>query len=759
MSGWKEFTECNSLNESPQCGPRSRFTFHGLRVPCAEKGPMYSSATEHLLAELRRLDLILLHHMLALEVPSDDSKREHDEVLALLNQEQEGGGSAWGAAKSASKSLRSHVEEIRSNIQEALNRGISLPVVEICRSFGLDGDTLGILLLACAPHFDRKYDRIFAYLQGHPTHMAPRVGLALDVFTESASQRLALFRHFEPHSALLKTGHINLEDKSHGGILPLQARRMEPSLRLIRHLLGSDAPEPIVASMRPREPLVQPTESQVRALACFDRLWQSDQRPAAMAIISSGDPEGIIAGCESMARARDIAFLAVDIDRAGARTANVQDRVLAAFREAVLRDALLCIVGYDDLSRGEQELAANALASGLDLFQGPCVVVGELGRHVHEELRRRPVIELSASLPGADERAELWRGALSEFPRQDIDVSALAWRYQLSATEIRDAARMAEADVLSQEGEWADLVQDALIRACQSRTRRDLRDLATVVRPRGAWSDLILPDTSVEQLTEFVSNLRHHELVFGRWGLQTKVLAGDGIAALLAGPPGTGKTMASALLAQELGRELFRVNLAGVVSKYIGETEKNLDRVFAATHRSNAILFFDEADALFGKRTEVRDAHDRYANVETSYLLQKIESHGGVVILATNFKKNVDEAFLRRMAVVVDFPLPGVAERRRLWETLLPGQMPREDDLDLDFLAENFEFSGGHIKNAIQTAAILAADCERQVVAFWHLLAGVKRESQKLGKIVDGADFGRYRRLIEHWGGPRIGLK
>lgn len=712
---------------------------------------MYASAAEHLLAELRRFDLILLGHMSALRPANEASQSEHDAVIELLKSGSAGAeASMWGPVDDVEGALRRHVEAIRRDVQESLARGLRLPMVELCRALELDADALAILVLAAAPHLDRKYGRVFAYLQGHRAWTLPRVDLALDLFAGDAIQRFALRRSFEATGPLLRSGHVELSAGEDGDAAPLLDRTIHASPRIIRHLLSHDVAEPVVEAMRPVAPLVEATESQRQALARFDLLWQSDQRPGPIAVIVSEDPEGIVSGTELLTSERQVPLVAVDLARPSVLRVPIDKRVREAFREATLREALLCIIGQPSLPEAEREAAAREFAAALESFSGPCVLVGDLARHLPDEHRRRPVIELSAPLPESDERTELWTSALAGIDGEGFaDPAALAWRYHLSAAEIRDAARMAEADARSQEGSWPELLQASLARACQTRSRRDLEALAQPIRPRGEWSDLILPDASLEQLAELVGYLRHHDLVFGTWGMRNKVLTGDGLAALFAGPPGTGKTMASALVARELGRELYRIDLAGVVSKYIGETEKNLDRVFAAAHRSNAVLFFDEADALFGKRTEVKDAHDRYANVETSYLLQKIEAFDGIVILATNFKKNVDEAFMRRMAVVVDFPMPDVAERLRLWETLLPTAMPREANMDLSFLAQRFEASGAHIKNAITTAAMLAAEEKPQLVRLAHLLRGVRREMQKVGRLVDSADFGSYRGLLE----------
>lgn len=217
---------------------------------------------------------------------------------------------------------------------------------------------------------------------------------------------------------------------------------------------------------------------------------------------------------------------------------------------------------------------------------------------------------------------------------------------------------------------------------------------------------------------------------------------------LFSGPPGTGKTMAAQIAAGELGLELYKVDLAAVVSKYVGETEKNLNEIFREASRSQAVLFFDEADVLFGKRTEMKDAHDKYNNMEAAYLLQKMEEYTGVSILATNFLQNFDEAFKRRLKFIIEFPLPGVEARRLLWRAVFPVQTPLEAEIDWEFLAAQFELSGSSIKNAAVNAAFLAAG-DGRAVGMGHVLTALRRELFKSGKILTREDFGQYYMLAE----------
>jgi SpoVK/Ycf46/Vps4 family AAA+-type ATPase len=261
------------------------------------------------------------------------------------------------------------------------------------------------------------------------------------------------------------------------------------------------------------------------------------------------------------------------------------------------------------------------------------------------------------------------------------------------------------------------------------------------------WEQLVLPERPLEVLRSISAYLRHRDLVLQEWGYAHTVARAQGLKTLFAGESGTGKTMAAQVLARDLGLELFRIDLATVVSKYIGETEKNLDRIFGAAEGSNAILFFDEADALFGKRSEVSDSHDRYANIEVAYLLQKMEGYSGAVILATNFRHNIDEAFLRRLDFVIDFPFPEPEDRERIWRLVLPDEAPIDDDVDVAFLAAQFKLSGGGIRNASLAAAFLAAEDGRRI-GMRHLVMGVALEYGKLGRLTLESDFERFHAVV-----------
>jgi SpoVK/Ycf46/Vps4 family AAA+-type ATPase len=271
-----------------------------------------------------------------------------------------------------------------------------------------------------------------------------------------------------------------------------------------------------------------------------------------------------------------------------------------------------------------------------------------------------------------------------------------------------------------------------------------LEQLAMRIHPTRGWDDIVLSADRLDHLRGIVDRYRYASTVYDEWGFSAQ--PSRGLVALFSGPSGTGKTLAAEIIAGELGLDVFKLNLSAVVSKYIGETEKNLEQIFDAAGSGNVVLFFDEADSLFGKRSEVKDARDRYANLEVSYLLQRLERYDGVVLLATNFEKNVDEAFLRRIHARIEFPVPALPERRLIWVRNFPKTAPIED-IDFDFLAAQFEMSGGSIRNAAVHAAFLAASGGSKI-EMEHAVAGVAREYRKLGRLLKPEHFGRYFDMV-----------
>jgi hypothetical protein len=346
------------------------------------------------------------------------------------------------------------------------------------------------------------------------------------------------------------------------------------------------------------------------------------------------------------------------------------------------------------------------------------------------------------------ERLELWRGILGTRAR-GLDTSlaecAKRFRFQKHTIEkICDGLRGLEGP----------LSEAVILAACRAELNQDLSELAAKVIPRFDDEELILPRNQAGQFLEVLQAMRALTEVHYEWGTE-KVWNESGISVLFAGPPGTGKTMAAEILAIRLGLPMWRIDLSQVASKYIGETEKNLKRLFDRADISDTILFFDEADALYGKRTEVKDAHDRYANLEISYLLERMERFKGLAILATNRKKDLDDAFLRRLRYIVDFPMPGEEERRRIWRQVIPGGVDCSL-LDMDFLARRFALAGGHIRSIIFNACLQSAGGSgsgpknhKGRLTMENVIIAVKREYDKLNRTVSLEQFEPYAHIIK----------
>ncbi len=366
-----------------------------------------------------------------------------------------------------------------------------------------------------------------------------------------------------------------------------------------------------------------------------------------------------------------------------------------------------------------------------------------IGRNVEIETAPRgsePVYRLEH--PGPGERLARWRANLNGHGGRELTLEPIAAMFELTPGQIRDATRLAETIAIERH-EDGQVTEDDIVAASQVVSGSRLAGLARKEKSDFDWNDLILPAAQTRHLQEICARHRQKTGVFDRWGFGKKLPYGRGTHAVFHGSSGTGKTMAAGIIARELKLEIYRIDLSRVVSKYIGETEKNLAKIFSEAEHTHAILFFDEADALFGKRTEVKDAHDRYANIETSYLLQEIECYPGLTILATNLQENMDKAFLRRMQFVVDFPFPDETHRRKLWTSFIPPEAPVQDDIDLGFLAKRIQMTGGSIKNIVINAAFYA-HAAGEAISMRHMIRAVKREYRKDNHAFLTADFGRY---------------
>ena len=342
-------------------------------------------------------------------------------------------------------------------------------------------------------------------------------------------------------------------------------------------------------------------------------------------------------------------------------------------------------------------------------------------------------------LPSIDEQYRIWESEIRSYKTDDtVDIPELAGEFSFTVGGIKKALRFAE---MFAEGETISAAD--IKKGCCRSVNSDMGSKAVKINCVYGWDDIVLPEHSRKLLRTACDQVRYRHKVYDTWGFSGKIAYGRSVSMIFTGPPGTGKTMAAQIIASELGLDIYRISLANVVSKYIGETEKNLDEIFEKAKKSKIVLFFDEADVLFSKRTEVKDSNDKYSNMEAAFLLQKIEEYNGIVILATNLVQNFDEAFKRRMKLMIDFPFPDSARRAEMWKRAFPEKLPLEN-IDFDYLVNNFELSGSNIRNISLHSAFLAAADGSGAVGMKHIIAALRNEYSKSGKAFTKAEAGEY---------------
>jgi hypothetical protein len=649
--------------------------------------------------------------------------------------------------------------------------GDGTPLGRMAALYGLSPWDVDALLVALAPELDLRYERLYAYLQDDVTRRRPTVSLVLDLLCTDAADRLRRRVHLAPHGPLVRAGLLHVVPDPNQLRPPLLAHCLKVDEQAVAYLLGEPGPDARLSAFctlldpppAERAPVLDPAvRAALHGLA--------GARPAAEPLflyLRGPDRDGAAAAAAVCASAAAAPLLRADLGAAPPVDADLAALVPVLFREARLRGAVLHVAGMDGVWGEGRTAALAAFYAALARHDGIVLLAGEAAWNGAGYAGPAPH-QLSLEVPPFERRRACWTGALngSGGALDDGELDALADRFRLlpgqvdrAVAEARNRARWraaAEAMESAGSGQSADEGGSAdartpraadLFAAARAASGETLAQLARKVEPVYGWDDLVLPPDSLAQLRELWQRVAHRHTVLGGWGFGRKLAHGKGVTALFSGPSGTGKTMAAQVLAGALELDLYRIDLSSVVSKYIGETEKNLSRVFADAEAGNSILFFDEADALFGKRSEVKDAHDRYANIEIGYLLQRMEEHEGVTILATNLRKNMDEAFVRRLAFSISFPFPDDADRLRIWEQVWPGDTPRAESLDLAFMARRFRLTGGNIKNVALAAAFLAAD-EGAAVGMEHVVRATRREFQKMGKVCVEADFGPWFPLV-----------
>ena len=734
---------------------------------------------QHLQAELARVDVLIRRQVrrwrMAGQDPTDTFRglyvadAEVDDLLARPL------GGNWGQLVSLPVEEEQALTEAEAQaarraealVERAQSQGELPRLLVLAAVFGLDRFELDSLLICLAPTLDLRYERLYGYLQDDVTRKRPSVNLALDLLAEPGPTRLQHLATFADEAPLISY-HLLERRAETGADHTWLSQTLTVDETIVAWLLGRYQPQ---ADLGPHARLEQPLASPAETEALIPVAVQAGLADIARAetppllLFYGPDQTGQQAAARLLAARLERPLLLVDMAGVIGDAIPPLTALRLALRDARLLGALPYLHGWQACLDNEGRLPPPLLAE-LCAYPDLAIVAGPPAWQPAGLERNTPIYTIEFPAPAYAQRLTLWQhylasdnsgdepplnppqrgGSLAGSPpnggswrgdQSTLDLSALAGQFALTSGQIRDAVASAR-DMATQRG--TSLQVEDLLLAARAHSNPRLSSLARKIVPRYVWEDIILPADQLALLREIVATVRGRPRVLDEWGVGHKLVSSAGVPILFAGDPGTGKTMAAEIIANELGLDLYKIDLSTVVSKYIGETEKNLEKIFNEAQSSNAILFFDEADAIFGKRSEVKDAHDRYANIEISYLLQRMEMYDGVTILATNLRANLDEAFTRRLHFAVDFPFPEEADRLRIWQTLFPPDVPREADLDFGLLARRFKLAGGNIRNILVSAAYLAA-ADGAKVTMRHLLHGARRELQKMGRLVSEVDF------------------
>ncbi len=787
------FINCEDLAEFAKTQghkPGSELKENRQTFPLA--GKFYKNSTENLQEELTRIGAFI---RLFLEKTRTKAGENNQNFAGLFISEAEAnsilkaissGHEACGTQELKSKEIEAWERAISKKKAESLKRGIDLKLPSLSELFSLTSFETDVLLISLAPELDGRFAKLYAYLQNDLTKKQPSVGMIIDLLCNGLEEKLEAREYLSQSAPLMRNRLISLVGDGADPNPSLLSKFVKLDERIAAFLLNSDETDPkitrfstLVKPVRSFDNLIVPDDQKNCLLEAVKRRIEEDSRLMFFFYGPSGTGKKLVA--EACCKELGVNLLLAD---AGEFPKDAEGEALnLILREALLQKGAVFIENFETLwgrNQQGQDLDSGlsssdpgygtsgsslsnsdfsrsgfsgsglfSLVRALDSFPGPVFLSAGQLWEPGSALRNNTFISCSFPLPAFAERKQLWKLCLENHENRvgEADIEDLAARFKLSGGQIRDAVSTAQGFAASRGRDKAVIATEDLYRACRNRSSLKLNSLARKINLRRKWEDIVLAAPVKEQLEEICAFVRHKETVYSEWEFDKKLSLGKGLNILFAGPSGTGKTLAAEIIAGEVGLDLYKIDISGIVSKYIGETEKNLKKIFGEAVIGNAILFFDEADALFGKRSEVNDSHDRYANIEVNYLLQQMEEHEGIIILASNYKRNLDDAFLRRLQFAVEFPIPDEASRKEIWTGMFPEKVKIGEDVDFNFLSK-FKLTGGNIKNIALLSAVLAADGSG-IIGMKEILRALKREFQKMGKICTPADFGTYYELVK----------
>lgn len=645
---------------------------------------------------------------------------------------------------------------------QTIKGGRMLPFAYMLHKLGLTEFEKYCVCLSAAPELNREFEGMYAGLQEDRTCKYPTIDLCVNMYSAEPLVRSNLIQQIFRRKDLLKC------------VFQPKTAAVESELSWKLKLRGDLIDyiffyESDLVSRKKEYMLCIPDEQggqiwnvnrqvEIRLKHCLEK---ETEEPMQLLILTGAAGSGKKLQVRLAAQAKERTVLYFDLSKIRQKSPEQQrESVRDAVVRAVLDQAYLCFCHWEALKyEKDWDIALiHDILRNAELFFPSIFITTETEEAWEECLSFDYGIEIfSMRAPDIQQRIRLWKEFLAEQnPDKKLSCETLAAQFDFTPGMIREvvkaAVKKAAADRLegtdtATQKETADGTEklDApyIYEACQQKISHRLGERASRVNASYTWEELVLAEDQKELLRQACGQISYRYRVYEEWGFQSKLPYGRGVSMLFAGPPGTGKTMAAQVIAKELNLELYKVDLSGVLSKYIGETQKNLREIFDEVQKSRSILFFDEADALFGKRVNVADSRDISANAQTAYLLQKVEEYDGITILATNLMQNFDDAYKRRIKYVIQFTFPQEGQRRELWKKVFPGEMPLAGDIDTEYLASSFELSGASIKNIALNAAFLAA-AEQELTGMKHIMTALQQEYKKFGKTLGREELKEY---------------
>ena len=681
-----------------------------------------------------------------------------DPALELLAAAVEAVGQLVGAGEDPE--ARASASLVWDGVERRLaSAPATVPLAHLVRRYGLDPFELKCVVLALATHVEPRMTQIVAATGPNVFSRAVTVRLALECFCGELGERVRARRAFQPDGPLLRHGLLTLGKREAGAAEGLLARRLELSTPTVRYLLAEEALSDGVARVARLE---RPTVSLMNVVLEPVQLRQVQELVEhhagyrglitqwgfekvlpyghGITLLFSG-PSGTGKTLLAQALAASVNAPLVTLSAADLPDAEGLEGILRElFTEAEMRDAVVLLDECEALLGKEDRRKATTFKA-IEAFQGILILITNHPDRLDDALERRIIYHLPFDVPDSGRRAQIWEVHLpAEVPLEgDIDLSVLADRYDFTGGTIKNAVLFAVNRALARRPDPPALTMALLEEGCNAQLRYALEELTVRATTHMRLPDLVLPELPMKKVRELLAACRNQAVVMNRWGFGRRLVTGKGIIALFDGPPGTGKTYTAEIIAGELDRPLYRVNIPEVVSKWVGETEKHIRTIFQQARISHAMLLFDEADSLFASRvSETRSSTDRYANMEVNLLLQEIERFPGIVILTTNFFGTLDKALVRRIQFRVSFEEPSEAERLAIWQVLCPTEAPLASDVDFAELARKYDLTGGMIKNALLRAAYWAADGDGRI-AQKVLHDACRDEYRAVGKVTRDA--------------------